>query len=812
VAKLKKSDNNLYNKTSEDFIPAVCHYDHHTLLTKNGELLQTIQIDGLHSKKISPNLSNLRTVVREAIKGATNHEKFAFWIHTIRRKDNLDDNEGYEKLLSANIHDIWRRENYWDDKFVNCLYITIVHGGPEVKVTNLSSWLNSLSTKTISDFEEKYFVLSHQELDQTTSEILNTLKEYGAHRLEIYEEDGIYYSDPMFLYRRIMQLSEEKCPVPNADISSILASHHYAVGSDKLEVIGHNGKKFATLLSIKEYRDVSAESIDRFLQIPIEMIVTEVFYFIQRENAIKNFEEQNYILELSKDSELKELKGLNAIMDKEQNTSFCHQQISFMLAGDDLKMLDEQVQEASSTLSKIGVLHAREDINLEKTFWAQLPANFAFLTRMKPTIFSNTAALASLHNFPIGNQYTTWGKAVTLLKTEKGTPYFMNFHDQTNKGTTCIFGPKETGKTTLLNFFISEADKYNPITLYITNRIDSEIYIKARGGRWLQQNKNTLNPFLCEDTENNRNFVFHFFTIIAKHYFDPLSENEIDILKTISESIFSLPMEERKLSIFAQALGDVAGAENLQKRLSAYMPKGEYFGIFEQDTPIQLAPGDLIGINLQDFDDDSYTQKNYPQEKKHLKQFEYNLNSMRSVKAAIILAFQNILENSGNSPKIFAIDNLSEILDFTRYEKLFSVINENMNNCNGVFVSTLNTENLQNLYKQNIAQDWIKHVNTSFILPSELSTSGLDKVLNIDRTSLTKLSKLSRSSRMFLIKQDDKTIAAELKLDELPGLARLLSSAEQERKIYKEIVDEFGEDSPEDWVQALYEKLEEDTL
>ena len=64
---------------------------------------------------------------------------------------------------------------------------------------------------------------------------------------------------------------------------------------------------------------------------------------------------------------------------------------------------------------------------------------------------------------------------------------------------------------------------------------------------------------------------------------------------------------------------------------------------------------------------------------------------------------------------------------------------------------------------------------------------------------------------MFLIKQDDKTIAAEFKIEELPGLSRLLSSTEQERKIYKEVVDEFGEDSPDDWVQPLYEKLEEET-
>ena len=123
---------------------------------------------------------------------------------------------------------------------------------------------------------------------------------------------------------------------------------------------------------------------------------------------------------------------------------------------------------------------------MEKTFWAQLPANFSFLSRMKPTILDNVAALASLHNFPTGNQYNPWGKAITLLRTEKGTPFFMNFHDENELTTTCIFGEAKAGKTTLLNFLLSEADKFYPTTVYITDDMDSGIYTKARSGKWFQ--------------------------------------------------------------------------------------------------------------------------------------------------------------------------------------------------------------------------------------------------------------------------------------------------------------------------------------
>ena len=65
---VKKIDSGMYNASSEDFIPASCHYDPHTLLTKNGELLQTFQINGVNSEMISKSLFNLRKMVREAVK------------------------------------------------------------------------------------------------------------------------------------------------------------------------------------------------------------------------------------------------------------------------------------------------------------------------------------------------------------------------------------------------------------------------------------------------------------------------------------------------------------------------------------------------------------------------------------------------------------------------------------------------------------------------------------------------------------------------------------------------------------------------
>lgn len=805
----KKLESNLFNNSSEDFVPLACHYDENTLLTKNGELLQTIEINGIHAEEISKELFNLRAVVRKSIEESIDCTKFAFWVHTIRRKADLDDPAEYPGFLSESIHNIWKNKNYWHDKFVNRLYITVIHDSPKLKLKNFNSIVNSLSHKTITKFEEKFFESAVKELDETVNSILKGLKAFGAEKLGMWFEGEQCFSDPIFLYRRIMQLNEEECPVPISDVSKVLSSHNYTVGNDKIEVVGDEGKKFASIMSIKEYREVSAEQIDQFLQSPVEMIATEVFYFVDRREVEPIFKNQDYILKVSGDDELKNMKGLNKIFDEKDNgVRFCHQQISFMVMGEDLKTLDQKVKQASDALSNIGIVHVREDIDLEKAFWAQLPANFSFLSRMKPAILDNVAALASLHNFPTGHQYSPWGRAITLLRTEKGTPYFMNFHDESKQATTCIFGERNTGKTVLLNFLLSESEKYHPTTVYITDDMDSGLYIKARAGKWFQRQKNIVNPLICRDSPQNRQYVYEFLKIITKHYFDPLGDTELGLLKLLSDKIFAIPRKERSLAKILSTISERdKGGKILQERVQDYIEGGVHYGIFESDKAFDLLEGGIVALNLQDFDDAVYTKEHYPKEKKLIYQFEYDLNSRRAVKAGIIYALQNILVNS-NGRKILAIDNLEKVMNVEHYQPLFKMIAQNMNENDDVFISTIDSEELVNLDKRKVALDWHDQVNTKFVLPSEITVKGKDRVIGLDRFELRRLSEMTIQSRQFLIKQDDVSIASEFSIGGFPGIVKLLASHEDERKIYANIIKNIGGDNLEEWVRALYSEFE----
>lgn len=852
-----KSDKGSYNAASEDFIPIACHYDQHTLLTKNGELVQTIQINGINAERVSKKLFSLREVVREAIRKEIDNDKIAFWIHTIRRKANLDDNLPYNNLFSANLHNMWQRKNYWRDKFVNCLYITVIYDAPELKLKNFNSLLNSLSIKTITKFENSYFAEGAGKLTAITDKLVAALEEYGAIKLGVRLDQGQYFSDPMFLYRRIIQLSEEQCLLPITDISLALSSHQYAVGNDMIEVIGHGGKKFAALMSIKEYHEISSEALDQFLQIPVEMVATEVFYFVDKMQALPLFADQAYITEIGGDKEIRNLSGLDKILEsKDSKNRFCHQQISFMVIGDNAKQLNNQVKNASETLAKIGIAHVREDINLEKAFWAQLPGNFSFLYRMSPTILDNTAALASLHNFPTGNQYNPWGRAVTLLRTEKGTPYFMNFHNLEGNGNVCIIGVPRSGKTTLLNFLLSEADKFKPTILHFTEDSDSMLYIKAKGGKWISELQNLANPLSLEDTKENREFCLEFFKIIAGHYFDPLKETELEELQELSNQAFlqvdikakgrtktggrprrkkeqeyheerTIQDTKRRLTLseLIEVLaktksGKAAGKEGLSKRLADYAKDGLYYGIFEaaQESQVQAVfqPGSIVAVNLEQFDDSEYQKKYYPKEKKLVEEFEYNFNKMRSVKAAIVYVLQGLLARcSGRSgdnelkiqPKITAIDSMSSILDLERYSFMTDTISKSMKNESGVFISTMGVQVLDTLYTKNMSLGFFELIGTKLLLPLEIKVHSLQELLKLSQVEIKKLESLNVQSRMFLIQQDDKTIAAELSIGGLPGIMRFLSAQKSELDIYTELTKRLGDDKPETWMAKLYEEL-----
>jgi len=581
----RKAEKSLYNSNASDYIPLSCHYDDSTLLTKNGELIQILKISGIESNAIAKNLNALRNVVRATLTANLDQDDFACWIHTIRREKNLDDPTQYKRPFSKDLHEMWVQKNSIRNKFVSTLYISIVLRGIGCHLKNLQSLSIWTSSRTaISQHEEK-LAIAHKRLKSSVDNILDDLSKYYPTKLCIRHEGDKSYSDPLFVYSRIMHFRDTDVPVPLQDFSQALAVGEYAVGWNQIEMKDGKNQSFSSVLSLREYHNSGDEGIfTNILQLPIEFVATEIFFAIDKKAAQTPYEESHYILGVSKDEELKRSKGLEVIMDPERGRGFCQQQLSIMVIANDVESLESDTKKLSSHLSALGVVNIREDVNLENAFWAQLPGNFIFIRRPVYGVFEDIAAFVSLQNAPTGRKRRKWGRALTILRTLHGTPYFIGFHNADLTGHTSIFGNLGSGKTVFMNFLISESTKHNPTIVYLGVDNKSKLFINALGGSWFDT------PILPIKFDEDSLGVEILVDIISGQYSHSLENEEKTLLKNLMEIIQKCSSYDDTINAIAKF--DFSKAAVLGESILSIVQ-----GL--KENKITISPNDVVGINLE---------------------------------------------------------------------------------------------------------------------------------------------------------------------------------------------------------------------
>ncbi len=536
-------------KPDEDFIPYVCHYDPNTILTKNGELLQIIRITGFSNNSIASELISLRDTVRDAIMDNVKDNKVAFWFSTLRRKKDIAPEGEFTDFLSQKVDEIWVAENKWDDQYVNELYITVIVEGLDTSIVNLESFTRSFSYAATKKLHRNFLQSAHNKLTQIVKNIAKATEDYGAKVLGINEWEGILYSEPMRFFGKIVNLYEERYPLSANDISSDLASHKIAFGDRELQVLGYNNKNFAAMLSLKEYLEVSTSLLDRILQLPFEFIITQSFDFSFSRKELEHFEYQNYLLQLSGDENFRQISGVANFIESTHNSStdYGKLQTTIMLISPTPKQLEKDVKSLLEQFNSVGLIVIREDIFSEHCFWSQLPGNFRYLRRQKLINTYRIAGFAALHNFPSGLiAGNKWGPALTVFKTVLNTPYFFNFHDH-DLGHTLILGPKDSGKTVLLNFLLAQSQRFKPRVFYFDLNNKAKCFISGLSGHYYQMSQQKMNdkeflhinPLILNKNEDNRNFLRDFFVSLIAFSKSGISQQEINLIPQVVDRIIN---------------------------------------------------------------------------------------------------------------------------------------------------------------------------------------------------------------------------------------------------------------------------------
>ena len=819
----RKSDLNYQNDKPEEFIPFACYFDDETILTKNGELLQTIKLEGIAAEKISSNLSSLRDKIRESMQAHFISDKIAVWFHTVRAKDNIDDDTEYKNIFADKVHKFWAHKNYWDDKYTNDLYITFVHSASSSQAKILGNLKKLLSINILSESHKEYLYESHKELNEIVNKIFEDLKEYNPRKFKIYvNEEDVVMSPHLSLFKSLTQFHENKVPLPICDLSEVLGDCTYHLGNNKLQAISSEADRYCSMISLKEYSETSANSLDPVLCLPIEMVITEVIYIIPQSEAQAGFERQNYILSVSGDEKLAESKEIATFFDKNTKELFANRQIMISIMANDPEDLDYYINSASTCLNRLGMVHVREDIMLAHSFWSQLPGNFTMLHRLYPDRLKNAGAFAFLHQQELGYQYNRWGKAITLMRSEGGSPFFFSFHPEGGRsGHTGIFATPSSGKESLLNFLLSESSKYNPTVLYITGYTSSTIFAAAVDGEVTYiSSKNivcnteesativpesTINPFLVEDCEEARKYVSNLLHILLGHFYIPLNEDELEIAEVLVDHIFTLDYEDRDISFLDKSFDFKQNdhAEKLYFRLEHFFSGNKYFGMFSASNSTDIVSNKINMFELSEFTNDYFEKYQLPKDPKLKFQYEKDLKIFSDIRTAILLCvFFKLIQREDKGPFIFALDPFLEFSNHPYFAINYDNMMDQITDHNGIMLVTLNIWNKVGSEEQSA---WRKKfrakLDTKLYLASEALSVNLREELGLNQEEFDKLKSILPHTRLFLNKQRDRLSVLELSLGGFPNLLTFLSADKAT------ILDYQNTQDKEAWWEKLYKEL-----
>jgi type IV secretion system protein VirB4 len=502
-----------------DFVPYSCLYNDHTVLTKNGELLQTIAVTGplLAQLQEADAMHNLRNAIRAAFKKYIVSDCYAIWVHTVRREENYTTPNTQSHPFAQRTQQAWEEQNQFAKQFTNEVFISIVREGHDADIIGIKDFMRGLIPSRDVKWHNEHLDKLYLELNGVVDNIIKALAAFGSRKLGIYLENGVYYSDSCAFLEKIINLVDRKMPVTDIDLAHYLTTSEITFSFNAMEVRRSDGRRrFASILTVKEYKEKSLPVMDTFLKAPIEFIATQCVDFINPEKALAQYKKQKHLTTLSGDESLAELTELDAILASDNGNAcdFGQQQLSIFLLADSVRQLETYTRRALNFMAKSGIIAIREDIHFEECYWAQLPGNFEFIRRLVPTNTSHVGGFTNVTRYPTGKKTGNhWGDAITTLYSHTTVPYYFNFHEGEN-GHTLIAGSTHTRRREVLLFLLAMSMKHNPKIHVVSVHKDLERMTNALDGKTLSYNPQNaeaglahFNPFWLKNTPENISFL-----------------------------------------------------------------------------------------------------------------------------------------------------------------------------------------------------------------------------------------------------------------------------------------------------------------
>jgi type IV secretion/conjugal transfer VirB4 family ATPase len=266
--------------------------------------------------------------------------------------------------------------------------------------------------------------------------------------------------------------------------------------------------------------------------------------------------------------------------------TFGSSSFSVVLYDTDSDRLERGVADCAKTFARHdGVLHV-ESYNALNAWLAMLPGNTAHNLRRLTLLDTNHADLLPLAGVSTGG--VTSGdplrerECLAIFRSEQHTPYHWRLHYE-DVGHTLILGATGSGKSFLLNFLVTHAQKYDPMTVIFDVGGGFQKLTTLLGGtRWrigLTNDACRINPFSLPASPENRHFLAALIRVLLHSggQFQATLQDDRDVYEAI-ESLYTLDAANRRLFTLSNML-----PRHLSNALSRWARGGVYGDLFDND-------------------------------------------------------------------------------------------------------------------------------------------------------------------------------------------------------------------------------------
>lgn len=546
-------------------------------------------------------------------------------------------------------------------------------------------------------------------------------------------------------------------------------------------------RKYASAIGLKKLGDdVNSTLTSEISSLQMELVISRFADPMSKAEALIRLEQHRKLAIASSfsgsvsDQFAAAMSMVEAVDDK--RSALCNYSEVIFVYGKTLEEVQKNEKQIRAIVASNGATAVREVGASQASWFLQFPT-LDLMPRPYKLFTYNIAFSYTLDRPATGVENSDWGPgAIATFRTASNTVYQHNFHisDASEAlGHGVVVAPSGSGKTVLMEFLSLMSSRHKNVKHFFFDRYrGTAVYNLAMGGKYLSLNADPLpwsvnggmNPFDCNDSEENRQFLKNWLATITNTT-DHADIEEIS--DAVDISFEELEPGERSLSSIYDAV--FSPGSRIKQELHQWVNPSQYGNIFnaEQDA-INLEGNWLTTFDMTNLLDDP---------KLGAATVNYLMHRIRSAMV------------KDDSPGFIFIDETEPLLKDPNFRNLFKVTLQEFRKVRGVVISVF--QRPEAIASSGVSQLVRQQSGTYYLFQNpgakaadykefDLSEKEMDFVLG--QSSIAR-----KAKRSILIKRpmNQESVIIDVDLGPLGSHMKIFSSGSSDVKLVSDLYKQF---------------------